>query len=69
MRSVLGMFIIFAVIYIVLANDMLAFFAQKSVFYFVISAIACLFVTAIVVLGVPSIEKGGISNEKNTPPD
>lgn len=68
MKSVIGMFVIFFGIYIVIANDMLSFFAQKSVFMFAVFAIIVMLIVAVFVLGLPKIQiKGGNQNDEDKP--
>ena len=68
MKSVIGMFVIFFGIYIVIANDMLSFFAQKSVFIFAVFAIIVMMIVAVFVLGLPKIQiKGGNQNDEDKP--
>ena len=57
MKSVIGMFVIFMGLYIVLVNDMLSFFAQKSVFIFAVGAIITMLIVALIVLGLPVSKK------------
>jgi drug/metabolite transporter (DMT)-like permease len=68
MKSVIGMFIIFIGLYIVVVNDMLSFFAQKSFFIFAVSAIVVMMIVAVFVLGLPKIQlKGGRQDDENNP--
>jgi len=67
MKSVIGMFIIFVGLYIVIVNDMLGFFAQKSFLMFAVSAIVVMMVVAFFVLGLPKKMKGGHQDDENNP--
>lgn len=68
MKSVIGMFIVFIGLYIVIVNDMLSFFAQKSVFVFAVSAIIVMLIIAVYVLGLPKIQlKGGHQDDEDKP--
>lgn len=68
MKSVIGMFIIFIGLYIVIVNDMLSFFAQKSFFVFAVLAIVVMMVVALCVLGLPKIQpKGGYRDDEDKP--
>ena len=70
MKSVIGMFVIFFGIYIVVANDMLSFFAQKSVFIFAVFAIIVMMIVAVFVLGLPKIQlKRGHQDDEDKPQD
>lgn len=66
MKSVIGTIIIFIGLYVVITNDILGFFAQKSVTVFAICAIAVMLIVAVLVLGLPfSKKKGGHHDEEN----
>jgi len=67
MKSVIGMFIIFVGLYIVIVNDMLSFFAQKSFLIFAVLAICVMMVVALFVLGLPKKTKGGHQNDEDKP--
>lgn len=70
MKSVIGMFVIFMGLYIVLVNDMLSFFAQKSVFIFAVGAIITMLIVALIVLGLPVSKKNpGENDDEDTPKD
>lgn len=67
MKSVIGTIIMFLVLYVVISNDMLSFFAQDSVLIFAIGSIVVLLIVAVCVLGLPSLEslKGGYHEESD----
>jgi len=70
MKSVIGMFVIFMGLYIILVNDMLSFFAQKSVFIFAVGAIITMLIVALIVLGLPVSKKNpGGNDDEDTPKD
>ncbi len=64
MRSVIGTIIIFIGIYVVMANDILSFFAQKSTLIFAVCAVIFMLIIAMLVLGLPH-KKGGENHDKD----
>ena len=66
MKSVIGTIIIFIGLYVIITNDVLSFFAQKSVTIFAISAIAVMLIVAVLVLGLPFSKKKGGHHDKDS---
>ena len=65
MKSVIGTIIMFIALYVVITNDVLSFFAQKSVTVFAVGAIAIMLIVAVLVLGLPFSKKKGGHHDKD----
>ncbi|MBR1374329.1 hypothetical protein IJ556_07785 [bacterium] len=59
MKSVIGTIVIFIGIYVIVRNDILAFFAQDSFFIFALCSIVIMLIVAVTVLGLPKFGKRG----------
>jgi len=64
MKSIIGTFMIFLVLYIMLTTGVFRFLAQESVTVFALSAIFIMLAVAFIVLGAPNFKKKGESDDK-----
>lgn len=64
MKSVIGIIIVFIVLYIILTNGVFDFFAHDAVFIFAVSAVVAMLIISVIVLGIPTFKKRGKNHDE-----